>query len=422
MSTVSRFRERGGLTPKIVSRAFYLGNGTLSSTEVTSSLVGTYETMSDVVTKPYQSGVSIVNNGMKRTSVVKNINPMSGQQNWTPSVPTSVCLIKGEMFSDNSVKANEMISQLSNYDYKNLERLACTQALAGVKRPDVSGLVAIKELRETIHGLTHPIDGILKFLDRNIGSKTPGKRRRSKNVKTFLQAKNLRKTASEISDQHLSIIFGLLPFISDIQGILKALREYDPLPQRYSSRGEASSFDTKTDSGSYVHYSDSASHQVMTRTVMVQRSVTVRAYQLYEASLTLQDQLGMSLHDVPSSIWQAATLSFVVDWFTNVGSFIKAITPVQGVKYLASGYTVTVVNAFTGSNDLVITKPGSNGWSGAYTGASQNVVSLEKTRRPATLQYHTGVAFKSNMHRDVLDTFKITAGLSLINQRLARLL
>lgn len=322
---------------------------------------------------------------------------------------------------------DDLLSGLPNYNYDSLINLACTSALAGVTKPEISGIVAVKEFRETLHSLIRPVDGIIAFLNRNIARKVVkvGKFSNKKHVAWVQQRlkQRIKSSANDLANQHLTIIFGILPFIDDIQGILKALEAIEPLPVRKSSHGTSSSFNRDVKDFDGVIYDDGYSGVRQTWHAEVQRTVSVRAYQLYEARTDLMGALGLNVENVPLATFQMVPLSFVVDWFFNVSKVISALTPRSDVSYLASGYTVTVVDACTFTADVTVYRKGTlPGWTGSWNGASLQRVSVTKTRVPANLYDRIGLHLKSNMHRDVLDTFKITAGLSLITQRLSGLL
>lgn len=76
-------------------------------------------------------------------------------------------------------------------------------------------------------------------------------------------------------------------------------------------------------------------------------TASVRAGILYERS-GWYNPYGFDLHNIPATLWELTPYSFVVDWFANTGSFIRAITPKSKTRSLATwlGYeqstTITV--------------------------------------------------------------------------------
>jgi len=429
MSTSKRHRESGGFVPVQAVYVNVYNNGTPAQTVVQSiQSQGTLRTCDDVVTRPFIPGKTIANNPLATSSVTRSTSNTVGNYVVVGGFVGHVGQSGEFACPSYDLKFDELIASSSLFNYSHLVSLASTSALSGIKKPNTSGMVAIKELKETINSILHPVDGALNWLKRNaINLNRLQTRTGRKKILRAIRSKAGKDEAvlisKDLSNQHLTIIFGIMPFISDIQSVLKALRDYDPLPQRYTSRGSASDYDSKSQSWSTV--SDFTNERrTITNAAELQRTVSVRAYVLYEASVSIQDALGLSPKDIPRSVWEATQLSFVVDWFANVKEFISAITPVAGVTYVASGYTVTVVDACNASyEDKWSLLPGKSfGWTGSGYGGSQQRVSLAKTRVPGSLYANVGIHLKSSMHHDVLDVFKVTAGLSLLTQRLSKYL
>lgn len=412
-----RVRTQGVFLPGTYSYNRYLGNGSFLDT-VSGNYApgyGTVKTMLDYVSKPFLPGVTFVNSPMTSSEVTVDRPPLNYRaQHSNPNATAHGSSLGTAQYADKSVKFGQYLNALPQKE-NALIRQATTSALANARKPDVSGIVSIVELKETIQSLLNPVQGALKFLSRNAPSKKK-KRRLSKN--------SLKRSVDDLANQHLTIIFGIMPFISDIQGILKALESVGPLPVKQTARGNASAFDQSTNVEEYIPYQDASYVQNATETFTVQRTITVRAYLLYETTVTLQQALGLGITDIPKSVWQAATLSFVVDWFANVGDYISSITPMLDVKVLSSGFSVTTVTACNANISIRGGPPAgvtTNYWSTWHDG-SQSRVEIAKRRVPADLTDYRGLAIKSNMHKDVLDAFKITAGISLLTQRLGKFL
>lgn len=404
-----RHRTRGGFIPATAFYTVYNTNGSSYISNTATQPVGVFEEMTDLVSRGFVPGKTWLNNPLGRKQTTRSHTPAKGGQTLVYPGWSGVYKAEGTRFSERDSAFDKLLTELDNFDTNSLVSLASTKALANVKKPEVAGLVAIAELKETVQSLLHPLDGVLNFLKRN----APSKRKRKR-----LSQKNVVGSAQALADQHLTIIFGIMPFISDIQGILKALKGFDPAPQVFTARGEASSVDERSalvstriddDGNNYCNFSAADS---------VTRTVTVRAYQQYEATVSIADALGLSPSEVPRAIWQHATLSFVVDWFVNVSDFIAALTPQPGISYGIAGFTETVVDACTSDYNFELRYRQDKGWKGAYNSGSQQRVVLAKRRVPGSLFQNIGLHFKSNMHRDILDTYQITASISLITQRL----
>lgn len=412
MTSTPRHRERGAFALRTAVLVGYNTDGTQTQS-LTTALQGTREWMIDSVTRPFIPGVTIANTQMSRLQETRTCTPASGQQRFTNPNSTGVIQFTGEQYVDHEADFGTLTRSTSNYDYSSLISAACTRALARVQKPEVAGLVVLKEAKETLNSLLHPLSGIVDFLANNLPKKKHKGRKNRRN--------NRVRSAKDLADQHLTILFGILPFIDDVQKTLAALSTLEPVPVRFTARGEQSSVDSKSINAETRLYNDSNTYVMGYKNVKVTRTVTVRAYQLYEASVELSGALGLDLQNLPKAVWQTLPLSFVVDWFVNLGDVISALTPKAGINWVASGYTVTFVDACEAaySNKAFIQPGVQYGWTGGYTGGSQTRVTVAKSRVPCDLASSIGLKLRSNMHRDVLDTYKVTASISLITQRLA---
>lgn len=412
MSAETRYRESGGFTPLYSLATTRLGNGTVSGNMVQSqyNANGTKRTMRDVVTTPFRAGRVITNSPMEQTIETRTSSLLVGSQTHSNPGATSAASIVGSYSLGSYDSTFDTYNAGLSSARESLIQQACTQALANVHKPEVFGLVALKEMRETVKGLIRPLTGALNFLARNAPGRRVGKR---------LTTKNVRWSAKQIADQHLSIVFGLMPFISDVQGTLKALESVDVLSRRYTARGYGSATDSNVMQSTSIAYEDASTRETVVRTYENKVTVTVRAYQLYEAQLKLDALMGLRPQDVPLAIWQTATLSFVADWFVNVGQFISALTPREGVSYLASGYVIDTVYANSVMvKDTIVRKGSAHGWTGGWSGTQARVIQT-KSRVPESLFGNVAIVWKRNAHRDMLSTGQVMSLLSLITQKLA---
>lgn len=146
--------------------------------------------------------------------------------------------------------------------------------------------------------------------------------RRSWTVKRAHRA--ARRIIRRLASSYLGVVFGLLPTISDIQGAIEAYdAEYsiDPLIRitaaGAASRQVRSSRDNHqmTDCGFFRW---SLTQQVVTN---VKLTMFYRASRL-RASVTAP--VGLDSRSLAQSFWEATPWSWLVDYFTNVGSWINS--------------------------------------------------------------------------------------------------
>lgn len=413
MSSQSRTRTSGGFSLNTAVRENYKNSGAFVSSELSTASVGVTESMTDIVSKPFVAGKTFINTPMSKTRREQVRTPCTGRRDLNNPNDPGIAHVIGSRYNDRSASLSTLSSKLANYDPSPLISEAATSALAGVRKPEVNGLVALAEFKETVHSIRHPINGALKFLGRN----APSKRKRNR-----LSKRSLKASANHLADQHLTIIFGLLPFISDVQGTLKVIREAVKTaePTVLTSHGQASSFDVVTSKGSSVIYNDGNNVETLYYDDECRRTVIARAYVLYRTKVDMLDALGLSPSEIPTAAWQTLTLSFVVDWFANVSKFISALTPRFNLEVLVAGYTTRITDVYQSLYSTKMTHSGSFGWSGSDSGGVHVDLVENYVRTPHSLNNLVGLHFKHNMHKDTLDTFKVTAAISLLTQRLSK--
>jgi hypothetical protein len=146
----------------------------------------------------------------------------------------------------------------------------------------------------------------------------------------------LRKFGNVASVTYLRVIFGILPLLSDIHSLVTTL--HDGLPEaRFRATVDQvdDSFqlpDPGTGSGFSQSYEGSCR-----RGLRESATFALADEAWYNAwRLGLTNPLYVS--------WQLVSLSFVIDWFAHIGSFIQALQQPQGLTFL-HGYSTEYVDA-----------------------------------------------------------------------------
>jgi hypothetical protein len=366
-------------------------NGTVYAdpiTNVESYLVGELKTTEDVVVPGFRSRVA--------KGEVFNNPFYSFTERWDhiPGTFTTTCIAANLQPTDDYIGVVSPIPRVGNktswfspsYSEASLITEACTACLAKVQRPEIDGNVFIAELRQSIQTLRSPLQGALAFLD------------------------SLRRgkfSAKSLADQHLLIIFGLLPFIRDLENALEALQKKQA--KRTTVRGFAQQSDTRNSTRAWG-WRDRTGTITATGT----HSLKVRAYYMYElrCELSLPQKLGIRLDSLPSALWELTKLSFVVDWFINIGNLIAALEPKLEVRPLSQGYTVE--STWENTEFLGPITQNATSWRGSGGGQRSTYTAREKYRKPANLGSELGITLTTRG----LGIDQILASISLIVQRL----
>lgn len=387
-----RTRSTGVFTPTPVKATYYRYMSTDRIATITTWPVGEVRTTVDEITPRFNalrnSGV-IINNRFR--SIYEQAGRSGGARTVTYTAKPPPYAVGAEWKTTRNVN-NGVGSKILDINIDRAAAIAeaCTQCLSKVDAPAVLGLAVVAELNATIATLKNPIQAILKLLKKAKKGKATG-----------------RDAAMAIANQHLAILYGIMPFVKDIEDIVESLTARKP-PRR-TARG----FAMRSGSDSRVRpYNDGEVTGQVTK--FSNLSFSVRAYCLYEADVSVGSKLGFRIGDIPATLLELTPWSFVANWVLNLQEYLGALTPRVGVKYLAQGYTVREVGAVTEQLGTGISACNPD-----YTASGGGDVAtysyIAKERVPTKPADAVGIVFRPR-----LNTTNVLASLSLITQQLLK--
>lgn len=225
---------------------------------------------------------------------------------------------------------NEALSNLSS-------------AIRGSTDLSIDGLQARQNAR-----LGHDVKGVLKLARRAV--RYSGIGRRVVTVKTAVKA---------LSSAWLQLQYGWKPLLEDIHGVASELKNiYTNTGKMY--KGRAGTSGTRVDPASQgywngvtnVHTSYSYRCQVGCYLVIPETPETSAA------RLTSLNPVSMA--------WELLPYSFVVDWFINIGNYLRALeTAMIYQSYFRNGY-VSYSNRVDSSAVFSVVGPPPDVWEGSY--------------------------------------------------------
>lgn len=165
-------------------------------------------------------------------------------------------------------------------------------------------------------------------------------RRRDAPFRKFAKAANL--VTAGAAGAWLITRYGLLPLIKDIQSLRTQLSKSLDQAERHTARGKA-----VTGRSVITSLTQNLGHVTQVGSIISTDEVFVRAMSLDEWRLTLADHFGLGTKDLVTLPLDLLTLSFVADWFVNLGDFVGAIVPLPGVNQLGSCIVVNRVTSLT---------------------------------------------------------------------------
>jgi hypothetical protein len=201
----------------------------------------------------------------------------------------------------------------------------------------------------------------------------------------------------DLSSEYLNYRYGWRPLIMDIQNLTDAILTYNEKRSRYSQRAGAT---TRT-----THQRNfSASWGFFNVACSVYDDVTVS----HRGSVCADIEVPKFQFNPLQTAWELVPLSFVVDWFVNIGRSISALTfRLNCSDYVASvGYKITIKREFEAS--MTTTKSGFGSGIGFRQTGNSDAILIK--RQP------TSVSFKPYPFIN-LDSYKILDMISLVIQR-----
>lgn len=396
-----RTRTRGILTPVTRQNVISVwgSSNPVINNPVAFTVEGSTETFTDIVTPGWKAA--------RRTGTCFN-NPMTSikttwlysrganhTSQYTRGTPSTGQYWK-QVTNGYAVGTSSLPSGMPSIDVQSLIKQAATSCRSKVESPSAFGIPFVAEFPRLIESIRHPLLAARKAVEKWSRGKVRG-------------------SAKDLADQHLEIIYGLIPAINDIQDAIKVFNAR-ARPKRITARGSATGTSSKVVT-TVVNQDDAA----ITVVTSAQVQVKVRAFSFYEpkVEMSISDQLGFRLVDIPSAGWELTPFSFVVDWFTNLGILIQALEPRVGISYLAEGTTITTTTNITQQVVSATTSPAfvGFGWTLVEPGGGDTVVytRIEKVRTPGSLGPKVGLAYKNRFALG-----QLLASISLITQRLDR--
>lgn len=317
-----------------------------------------------------------------------------------------------------------------------VEGLAITDAFADVGTADMSVLVALAELPETLVFLYSPVRKMEQFVKRakkwreyrdRLVQSYERRRKNWESLPARVRAKRPppeppkitpfkvgKIEATDISGYWLAVRYGLMPLIYEFQDLQKALKN-EMRPPRMTARGKASDsaqeivkeYDVQTGNDNDAgQYNSRITHRLNV-------DVTSRAGVLYEPLISVSARWGTDLHRVPAALYELIPLSFVADWFWNGASAYDALTAELRARKILGSW---VVSKATYTYEVSRLKTGT-GPNSQFSGSPGGTFYREEGE--LTVRRKTSVADVGVYMRLSLNAKRVADGLALIHQFVA---
>lgn len=140
-----------------------------------------------------------------------------------------------------------------------------------------------------------------------------------------------------------------MPLVLDVQGAIKVSATSLNLQKvvRGSSQNSASYTDGFGTGGMFG--SVSAVLNVTADCQYTERAVAYGKIQVVKDVNSVALQRALGTHQLFTTLWEVIPWSFIIDWFFNVGNFLKDLTPLTGYTFVGYSFTRTVTKQIKGS-------------------------------------------------------------------------
>jgi len=199
---------------------------------------------------------------------------------------------------------------------------AATQAWANSAGHQAGILQDIAEMRQTLSMFTRPLNAIQPLLKAMKSSQGKGVLKKLSD--------GGKASASSARNLWLQYRYGIRPLVSSVNGILLALKQPKGV-HRQTYRGNYSVKRISSTPGSFPAWEVSFSY-----TDNHTDTLYVRTGLVMEEAISLSTSLGVDAGSMLALPWELVPLSFVADWFLNVGSFLESLAPALTKDPLAS--------------------------------------------------------------------------------------
>lgn len=320
-------RERTFLdevVPASVPNWYKLGSSWVINAPIDYSRLRKYSGMADVVTPRYsklRNEGNLINNPMSRL-------------NFTISTTPTIFRGKGDCgggqiheyeladFIPTTVNTNGTIEQIvagALDGFSDESEIAQTKAWANIDVSEIQGSASLGELPETITFLRDSMKALAELLVAI----------RRKDIKRLKKILGKKVSLDGALDTWLQYRYAIRPLISDIMAALEALKATLEKGKRFTSRGRYSHSLPKTvANGVSFYYTNPA---IAADFLGYYADVTLATERMFRAGVLVEIDssidMGMAIWGIDNpieAIWELISLSFVVDWFFNIGRCLEA--------------------------------------------------------------------------------------------------
>lgn len=405
----TRTRKEGGVIISDPWKISYTDNGGLAKQGTVTDVQSVREMTDEVIPnfKERSANGEIFNNPMSRTSFA---------QSWSAGQFTRSRLVfsseKSGTYTVWGAEGTMYISGWRSYlsrnekgiDVDRVKQLAVTKAYAERNNTDFSAFVALGEAKSTVEWFVSIFTRAISFY-RNWKKKFSSAENLLKNSK----GKAAKKAYGDLENLRMEYRYAVVPLAADMEGIANVLHGIKLSP-RQTFRGFAADDVSETIPIRGKYIVDGTHFVNLDGYYTYSRKVECRAGVLTEVDFSVFNDFSrrMGFTQSVAAMYDLLPLSFILNWFINIGDFILAWQPNAGVSDLAAWCTVKntysqqlTLNGSSSYGQKPLSDVPAKTQTSRFSGQSFEALRVTVDRSPVTLA-STAIRFDVN-----LDFFKI---------------
>jgi hypothetical protein len=306
--------------------------------------------MKDVVTACYKELVgkgAIINNPMSIDKfTVEAYEPMIWTEAYNDTTPWSTVDTISDYLpgvQETEIFPPAVLEDFSTWKVEQLRQSSINAAFADGKSASVDALVELATSRSTLQGLRKPLAGLQDAVERSIVQLNHRDiaRMRKRCPKALYGYESYGGDASSL---WLEWRYGIGPMMHTIEDVSNEWHREVINTLAATGRAEREMHQAATEDNVAtisLAWVKPGEYRTTLRRLSRDQEKSFRSGCLFRCNLTPQMVWGLTLSELPSVAWELVPLSFVYDWFLEVGNFIGAHKIVPGATLKASWCTET---------------------------------------------------------------------------------
>lgn len=221
-------------------------------------------------------------------------------------------------------------------DTGTLESKALLGAFADAKSPNFELGVNLGELRETFEMLRNPFNALQKYLTMPKWQRAMKGAKRDSAAGTWMEMR-----------------YGVMPLVYTIQDILRVLKKQEDNVVNELRTGRKSEYGSAVKQYPGTPISFDGWTMTPCRSCVKRVKVAAIAFWQYTETPTFGERLGIDISSIPEVIWELTRLSWLVDWFLDLGTFLRAHRSLPNISFLGTCVTtVTTLSSLQTATDV----------------------------------------------------------------------